>query len=84
MNLSVQLAPKHQSGLLLANPVMTASGIYGYGTEYSHLFDIQKLGLSYAREPPLNQGMVIPNPSSLRPLQAYSTPLGCRISGLKP
>ncbi len=44
MNLSVQLAPKHQRGLLLANPVMTASGTFGYGTEYSHTFDIQKLG----------------------------------------
>ena len=44
MNLSVQLAPKHQQGLLLTNPVMTASGTFGYGTEYSHLFDIQKLG----------------------------------------
>jgi len=43
-NLSVQLAPKHHSGLLLANPVMTASGTFGYGTEYSHLFDIQRLG----------------------------------------
>jgi dihydroorotate dehydrogenase (NAD+) catalytic subunit len=31
-------------GLLLANPVMTAAGTFGYGTEYSHLFDIQKLG----------------------------------------
>ncbi len=44
MNLSVQLAPKHQKGLLLANPVMTASGTFGYGTEYRHLFDIQRLG----------------------------------------
>jgi dihydroorotate dehydrogenase (NAD+) catalytic subunit len=44
MNLSVQLAPKNKHGLLLANPVMTASGTFGYGTEYSHLFDIQKLG----------------------------------------
>ncbi len=44
MNLSVQLAPRHQTGLLLANPVMTASGTFGYGTEYSHLFDIQRLG----------------------------------------
>lgn len=43
-NLSVQLAPKHQSGLLLSNPVMTASGTFGYGTEYSHPFDIQRLG----------------------------------------
>jgi len=44
MNLSVQLAPKNKRGLLLANPVMTASGTFGYGTEYSHLFDIQRLG----------------------------------------
>jgi dihydroorotate dehydrogenase (NAD+) catalytic subunit len=44
MKLSVQLAPKHAKGLLLANPVMTASGTFGYGTEYSHLFDIQRLG----------------------------------------
>jgi len=29
---------------MLANPVMTASGTFGYGTEYSHIFDIQKLG----------------------------------------
>ena len=41
---SVQLAHRHEQGLLLANPVMTASGTFGYGTEYSHLFDIQQLG----------------------------------------
>jgi dihydroorotate dehydrogenase (NAD+) catalytic subunit len=44
MNLSVQLAPKHKKGLTLANPVMTASGTFGWGTEYEHPFDIQKLG----------------------------------------
>ncbi|MDP2916614.1 MAG: dihydroorotate dehydrogenase [Dehalococcoidia bacterium] len=44
MELSVQLAPKHPRGLLLANPVITASGTFGYGTEYEHAFDIQKLG----------------------------------------
>jgi len=44
MELSVQLAPEHQKGLLLTNPVMTASGTFGYGTEYNHLFDIQRLG----------------------------------------
>ncbi|MDD5509529.1 MAG: dihydroorotate dehydrogenase [Dehalococcoidales bacterium] len=43
-NLSVELAPRHPTGLLLANPVMTASGTFGYGTEYSSLFDIQSLG----------------------------------------
>ncbi len=44
MNLSIQIAPKNQHGLLLTNPVMTASGTFGYGTEDSHMFDIQKLG----------------------------------------
>ena len=44
MNLSIQLAPKHQSGLRLTNPMMTASGTFGYGIEYSKMFDIQRLG----------------------------------------
>jgi len=44
MNLAVRLAPKNKHGLLLANPVMTASGTFGYSTEYQHLFDIQGLG----------------------------------------
>lgn len=44
MNLAVQLAPTHPHGLLLKNPVMTASGTFGYGTEYSQFFDIQRLG----------------------------------------
>ena len=44
MNLSVQLAPTHPRGLLLENPVMTASGTFGYGTEYAEFVDIQRLG----------------------------------------
>ncbi|MDD5126594.1 MAG: dihydroorotate dehydrogenase [Dehalococcoidales bacterium] len=43
-DLSVQLAPCNKHGLMLRNPVMTASGTFGYGTEYEHTFDIQKLG----------------------------------------
>jgi dihydroorotate dehydrogenase (NAD+) catalytic subunit len=44
LNTSVQLAPHHPDGLILANPVMAASGTLGYGIEYSELVDIQKLG----------------------------------------
>lgn len=54
MNLSIQLAPRHKPGLLLSNPVMTASGTFGYGTEYSHLFDIQKLGAIVCKGTTLN------------------------------
>jgi len=43
-NLSVQLAPNHPIGLLLSNPIMTASGTFGYGMEYSEMVDIERLG----------------------------------------
>jgi len=41
---SVQLAPHNKRGLKLKNPVMTASGTVGYGTEYAELVDIERLG----------------------------------------
>jgi len=44
VDLRVQLAPSHTRGLLLANPVMTAAGTFGYGIEYNELADIQRLG----------------------------------------
>jgi dihydroorotate dehydrogenase (NAD+) catalytic subunit len=43
-DLSVQLAPKNQKGLLLANPIMTASGTFGYGLEPEIPFDVNRLG----------------------------------------
>jgi dihydroorotate dehydrogenase (NAD+) catalytic subunit len=44
VNLAVQLAPNNPRGLLLKNPVMTASGTFGYGTEYAEFVDVQRLG----------------------------------------
>lgn len=44
MDLSVDLLPGHKRGLVLANPVMTASGTFGNGVEYQKVFDIQCLG----------------------------------------
>ena len=62
MDLSVQLAPKHQQGLLLANPVMVASGTFGYGIEHSHLFDIQQLGAIVCKGTTLNPREGNPQP----------------------
>jgi len=42
--LSVELAPRHRFGLRLSNPVMTASGTCGYGTQSGQLFDLERLG----------------------------------------
>ncbi len=44
MNLGVQLAPQNKNGLLLANPVMTASGTCGYADGDNSLCDFQRLG----------------------------------------
>ncbi|MFP3975202.1 MAG: dihydroorotate dehydrogenase, partial [Dehalococcoidia bacterium] len=44
MDISVQLAPQNERGLLLPNPVVAASGTFGYGTEYSEVMDFQRLG----------------------------------------
>ena len=42
--LEVELAPNHPNGLALKNPVMVASGTFGFGTEYADLLDITRLG----------------------------------------
>ncbi len=44
MDLQVELAPSHKSGLRLKNPVMLASGPSGYGVEYGRLAEMQRLG----------------------------------------
>jgi len=62
LNTSVQLAPHHPEGLTLANPVMTASGTFGYGMEYSELVDIQKLGAIVCKGITLEPGSGNPQP----------------------
>ena len=44
VDLRVDLAPHNPHELLLRNPVMAASGCFGYGTEYAGLIDVQRLG----------------------------------------
>src|SRR5438067_1074144 len=44
MNLIIDLAPRAKRSLILANPVMTASGTFSNGLEYARLIDIQRLG----------------------------------------
>ncbi|HEY3072108.1 MAG TPA: dihydroorotate dehydrogenase [Candidatus Limnocylindrales bacterium] len=43
IDLSVDLAPRG-SGLRLANPILVASGTFGYGVEYGEVVDVQRLG----------------------------------------
>jgi len=44
VKLQVELAPQHKSGLTLKNPVMPASGTFGYGVEYAKIAEVHRLG----------------------------------------
>jgi dihydroorotate dehydrogenase (NAD+) catalytic subunit len=70
MDFSVQLAPRNKRGLLLANPVMAASGTFGYGTDFEHLVDIQQLGAIVSKGTTLE-----PRPGNPQPRIA-ETPAG--------
>ena len=46
MNLQTEIA-----GVVYKNPVMTASGTFGSGTEYSEFVDLNKLGAVVTKGP---------------------------------
>jgi len=83
LGLSVQLAPQHRQGLLLANPVMTASGTFGYGTEYSHLFDIQKLGAIVCKGTTLAPREGNPQPRLIETASGLLNSIGLQNIGVK-
>lgn len=83
MNLSVQLAPKNKTGLHLANPVMTASGTFGYGTEYGHLFDIQRLGAIVCKGTTLKPRDGNPQPRLVETPSGMLNSIGLQNIGVK-
>ncbi|GAG06424.1 unnamed protein product, partial [marine sediment metagenome] len=83
MNLSIQLAPKNKHGLLLANPVMTAAGTFGYGTEYSHLFDIQRLGAIVCKGTTLEPRDGNPQPRLAETASGVLNSIGLQNIGVK-
>jgi dihydroorotate dehydrogenase (NAD+) catalytic subunit len=44
MKLQTQLAPRHSKGLLLRNPVVIASGTFGYGMDNAKIAEVHRLG----------------------------------------
>ena len=62
VNLSIELAPNHPSGLCLKNPVMTASGTFGYGVEYAKVVDLERLGAIVSKATTLHRRAGNPQP----------------------
>jgi len=69
--------------LLLANPVMTASGTFGYGTEYSDMFDIQKLGAIVCKGTTLEARDGNPQPRLAETAYGLLNSIGLQNIGIK-
>ena len=69
-DLAVDLAPNNPRELRLANPVIAASGCFGYGQEYAGVLDVQRLGAFVSKG-------VTPRPRSGNPMPRIAeTPAG--------
>jgi len=69
-DLTVDLAPKNPRELVLQNPVIAASGCFGYGNEYASIIDVQRLGAFVSKG-------ITPRPRSGNPMPRITeTPAG--------
>lgn len=64
-DLRVNLAPTHPQGLWLRNPVIAASGTFGYGVEFVGLVDIQRLGAIVCKGTTLHPRQGNPHPRTV-------------------
>ena len=82
-DLSIQIAPRNNRGLLLSNPVMTSSGTFGYGTEYAELFDIQRLGAIVCKGTTLEPREGNPQPRLFETTAGLLNSIGLQNIGVK-
>jgi len=83
MNLSVELAPANKKGFRLKNPVMTASGTFGYGDEAGHLFDIRRLGAVICKGTTLEPREGNPQPRLAETPQGLLNSIGLQNIGVE-
>lgn len=82
MNLQTELAPRHKSGLLLKNPVMTASGTFGYGIEYAKIAEIQRLGAIVCKGTTLHSRAGNAGPRTLETASGMLNAIGLQNPGV--
>jgi dihydroorotate dehydrogenase (NAD+) catalytic subunit len=83
LDLSVQLAPNNKHGLLLSNPVIAASGTFGYGTEHAQVIDIQRLGAIICKGTTLNPRPGNPQPRLVETACGLLNSIGLDNIGIK-
>lgn len=82
MHLAVELGAGHKGGLLLQNPVMTASGTFGYGLEEARVFDIQRLGAIVCKTTTLRPRAGNPQPRIAETAAGMLNSIGLQNIGL--
>ena len=83
MNLSVELAPRCKRGLFLANPVMAASGTFGYGLEMAKELDIQRLGAIVCKGTTLRRRRGNPQPRLVETPAGMLNSIGLQNMGVE-
>jgi len=82
MDLTADLLPGHKRGLLLANPVMTASGTFGNGLEYRKTFDIERLGAIVSKAITLRPRLGNPQPRIVETAAGMLNSIGLQNIGI--
>ncbi|MFL5706345.1 MAG: dihydroorotate dehydrogenase [Ktedonobacteraceae bacterium] len=82
MNLQIELAPRHKSGLLLKNPVITASGTFGYGIEYAKIAEVQRLGAVICKGTTLHSRSGNPQPRTQETSSGMLNAIGLQNPGI--
>jgi len=82
VNLTVELAPRRKRGLLLANPVMAASGTFGYGLELAKTIDIQRLGAIVCKGTTLRRRRGNPQPRTVETSAGMLNSIGLQNVGV--
>jgi dihydroorotate dehydrogenase (NAD+) catalytic subunit len=80
--LQTELAPRHKSGLPLKNPVLTASGTFGFGVEYAKLAEVPRLGGIICKGITLHSRVSHSSPSILETASGLLYPLDASNPGL--
>jgi len=83
VNLSVELAPRCKRGLILANPVMAASGTFGYGLEMAKELDIQRLGAIVCKGTTLRRRRGNPQPRLVETPAGMLNSIGLQNMGVE-
>ncbi len=82
-DLTVNLAPSHPAGLTLRNPVLAASGTFGYGVEFAGLVDIQRLGAIVCKGTTLQPRVGNPPPRTVETAAGMLNSIGLQNVGVQ-